>query len=304
MQETGDLRPANAGCRVRDWIQHIRQSAIPNSKSPIPNPPPNHRRRGLSLIELLVATTILALIAGALAALASAVQVGSQYNAGMGNALQHGRVGTERIQRALNEAPASNEFPGFLVLEEQIGIWKFPDTLVVWRPPGDPANPDGLPLISELVVFCPDPAAGNRLLEITVPADTRPVPAVDDLPAWQSTVFGMKTSGDARRVLLTDLLRMAMPTGVAGQTATPRGVARFQVELRPSEAQWNDFLAGALTWDEIAWAQDIHGTQSGLRQSWCRFELQLIADHVNDNSVDAGIPFFGTGAIYYSLQRP
>jgi hypothetical protein len=63
---------------------------------------------------LLLATTVLTLIAGALATLASAVQVGSKHNAGMGKALQHGRVAVERIQRALNEAPANNEFPGFL----------------------------------------------------------------------------------------------------------------------------------------------------------------------------------------------
>jgi hypothetical protein len=258
----------------------------------------------LTLIELLLATTVLTLIAGALAALASAVQIASQHNDGIGRALQHGRIAVERIQRALNEAPASNEFPGFLVIEEQLGTWRFPDTLVVWRPSGQPVDPDGRPRVDELVVFCPDADSPNRLLEITQPADARETPCVDDLTAWRDLIAALRVSPTARRVPLTDLLRTAMPTGIAGQTAAPRGAVRFHMRLRPSDTEWHDFVDGTLAWSDLAWAQGIHGTNSGLRQSWCRIELQLTADHVQDDSVEAAIPFFGSGALYYSLQRP
>jgi len=56
----------------------------------------------------------------------------------------------------------------------------------------------------------------------------------------------------------------------------------------------------------VPWVQDIHGPNTGLRQAWCRFELQLTPgedSRASDPNGDTAIPFFGSGAIYYQLER-
>ena len=135
-------------------------------------------RRGFSLAELLIAVAIMAVLAGAVGALAISVESGSAFSQGRAMATQHARVARDRIERTVREATANEQFPGFFVLTERIGSTKLPDTLVVWRPAGSPANPQGMPLMSELVVFTPDKNSPNRLLEVRAPGANRPAPAV------------------------------------------------------------------------------------------------------------------------------
>jgi prepilin-type N-terminal cleavage/methylation domain-containing protein len=251
----------------------------------------------MTLIELLVASAILAMLAGGVAALAVAVQTSSQAQQGRSLSLQHGRVSLERIQRALSDAHASEQFPGFVAVAES-GAW--PGTIVAWSPNGAAADPAGLPRVSELVTFCADPQSPGRLLEIRVPADQRPVPPLSDTAGWQSVLATIK--GDAaERIVLTNLLRVVpSPDGVG---SPHRSAVRFDVALRPSAAQWDEYRGGQLAWGDIAWAQDIHGGDRGLRQVWCRIELQLRSGDVDDHSADAVIPLFGSSALYYTLQR-
>ena len=109
-------------------------------------------RRGLSAVELLLASAILAMMAAVLGTLAGAVQESNRHDLGLRTSIQHGRVGTERIQRAIRQARANEHFPGCAVFGDSVGAWEFPDTLVIWRGDLTAANPDGLPLIRELVI--------------------------------------------------------------------------------------------------------------------------------------------------------
>src|SRR5688572_11269796 len=121
-------------------------------------------RRGLTLAELLVATSIMLMIAAAVATLAAAVQSTNDFCRGYTVAGQHARVALNRMERALRYAIANEQFPGCLVVSEQAGGQELPSTLVVWYPTGTAANRSGIPPVSELVVFCPDPAHPNTLL--------------------------------------------------------------------------------------------------------------------------------------------
>ena len=80
----------------------------------------------------------------------------------------------------MDGATANQQFPGVLILPDQDGTWTFPATLVVWHPSGSPANPTGLPLYSELVIYTHDPNSPNGLVELTTPGDrhipTTPTP--------------------------------------------------------------------------------------------------------------------------------
>ena len=262
------------------------------------------RRRGLTLLELLIAMSIMVIVIGTLGALARAVQLGSEYGEGHGTATQHGRVCLERIARVVNEATAGSSFPGFLVIPEEVNSWRFPDTLVVWHPESPPTDTDGLPLFSELVIYCPNPAAPGQLLEVTAPGDDRQVPSIDETARWASEIESIKASRDSRKIPLTNLLRTSMVSNVADYTE--RGAVRFESLLRPSADQWQQYESGSLDWDELPWVQGIYGSQTGLRQSWLRIEMQLmpgttVAD--NDPGGQQAIPFFGSAAVYYEMHK-
>ncbi len=266
--------------------------------------PATSPRRGLSLAELLISMSIMTIIAGTLGTLAMAIQMSSKYTRSHGAVVQHARVALDRIERTVREATATEQYPGLVVITETVGTWKFPDVLVVWHPSGAPVNPDGPPLFSELVIFCPDVDNPNRLLEITVPTDNRPVPPMSDSAAWSSAVAAIRQSDDAQQVELTDLLHVAAVSDANGP-ASRRGAVRFEAELHPTENELGEFRAAALAWEDIAWPQSIYGSEFGLRQAWCRIEL-LLAPPADDSSISANaqpIPFFGSAALYYELQK-
>src|SRR5690349_17194809 len=131
-----------------------------------------NRRKALTLIELLIATSIMAIMAGVLGGLALSVQMHSKHSQGHGEAVQHARVVLDRLQRTMNAATTSESFPGFFVVPISSAGYSLPENIVVWRPTGAVANPTGLPRWSEVVIYGPDPSAPNRLLEITTTSDT------------------------------------------------------------------------------------------------------------------------------------
>jgi hypothetical protein len=261
------------------------------------------RPKGLSLLELLIAISITSMVVVTLAALAKSVQVGTEYSEGHGSATHHARVVVDRITRTAREAHASRLFPGFIVLAEDVLSWNFPDTLVVWHPAGDPADPDGLPRFDELVVYCPHPKSPNRLIELTSPTDLRTVPPVADGAAWRSEIDAMKSSQASLRVELTDLVR----TAVVGELIdTPlRAAVRFQHRLRPSEEEWVRYRSGTLGWHDLPWVQGIYGSETGLRQAWLSMELQFVPRTSVGGSPGGSqsIPFFGSAALYYEMHR-
>jgi hypothetical protein len=252
----------------------------------------------------MIAMTIMTIMCGVLGSLAVTVQMQSQHSQAQGEAVQHARVALDRMQRALNEATNSPSFPGFFVVYDTVSGYQLPDTIVVWRPTGTPANPTGLPRWSEVIVFGPDPDAPNRLLEITHPGDTRTVPLLTDLAAWRSEVTALKRSAAATKTELTPLLRTANLSS-SGTTNTRAGL-RFDTRQRPDDAQWDEYKHGTRNWSDLDWVQGIYGTKTGLRQNWCSIELQLQPDGMVDldrTDSQTVLTFFGSAAIYQKLYQ-
>lgn len=272
---------------------------------------PTVRRAGLTLLELLIATTMMLMLAGVLGGLAAAVQTSADYSQGHGDATQHARVALERITRNVTQATAAAEHPGFAVVFDQIGPWQYPDTLLVWRPAGAPANAAGPPLVRELVIYCPNPSNPEQLLEITAPTDSRSLPLdsrIQQSP-WRQIVDDVKTSSASQRVVLTDLLRVASTAGKrssSSQANTLRGAVRFEQELRPSAVQWSQYRAGTRTWENLSWPQGVYGSRTGLRHAWLRIELQLMPGAPAagaDLEGHQAYPFFGSAAVNYEMNR-
>lgn len=260
-------------------------------------------RTGLTLVELLIAISIISLTALALGTLARATQISAAYVEGHSTAAQHARVTSERIQRAVQTCNASETFPGAVLFAESVGGVRFPDTLVVWKPDAgaNAADPDGLPRFSELVLFCPNPSVPKELLEITSRTDLRTVPALSNSSQWATELAALKTGNVSRKVVLTDLLRTASTT--TGGTA--RGCARFETVLRPSATELSSFRAGTTPWDELSWPQHWFGQTTGMRQTWVRWELQLMPNSRSGGAAadSLAIPFPGSAARYYDIVK-
>lgn len=272
-------------------MRHIRSRS---SSRPFPS------RRGMTLAELIMATGIMTIIAGGLAALAMTVDRGSARSSGRGAAVQHGQVVIERLERTLSAAHASPVFPGFAVFSEVTGKTTFPDTLVVWSPTDEPADPQGLPRVNEVIVYTPDPANPRRLLELSDPNDTRTVPPLTATDVWLQELAKFKVRSTTQRVQLTSLLRIARAADGNGSSVA-RACVRFDVRLSPSDTELAAYPSSK-SWSELPWVQDVYGENYGLRQAWCRFELQLMPVKKSLSEDPAGqtsVPFFGSAALYY-----
>jgi len=264
-------------------------------------------RRGLSLIELLSAMLVMSMVIGTLAAMSNAVHVSTEYSRGHTTAAQHARVAIERIQRAVRTAYATADYPGVGVIEDAVGVWGFPDTAVIWRPRVTPTTPaakpfhaDGPPRMNELVIFCPDPGEPHKLIELTAAdGDTREL----NMATLVTDVEALKISNTSKKVVLTDLLRTA---SVGSDPSTNlRGAVRFNLRISPSATAWADYKAGTTAWQDLPWVQGVHGSKTGLRQTWLRFELQLVPGEatVSDAGALRTTPYFGSAALYYELNQ-
>ncbi|NLE38403.1 MAG: hypothetical protein GX621_10300, partial [Pirellulaceae bacterium] len=206
----------------------------------------------------------------------------------------------ERITRFVNEATASNEFPGILVLERTEGGYNFPDTLVVWHPATTAFDPKGRPRFDELIVFGPSPDRPQEMLELTFPGNTGTVPPPTNQAAWSAVVDGLIGSSTTRRTVLTDRVRTASVDG-SGSAASRRACARFHVRLRPSDQELAAFTAEDVPWNELPWVQNVYGPTGGLRQALLRIELQLTPG--KSPSDRAGVTFFDSAAVYYVVDK-
>jgi hypothetical protein len=259
---------------------------------------------GLTLLELMMAMSIMTMVIGALAGLAWTSQEGFEYSEGYGAATQHARIALDRIARTVSKATANEQFPGCLAVAETVSSWRYPDTLVVWRPSGTAADPNGLPRYCELVIYCPSANNPKELVEITAPSDTRTVPAVANTSAWQSEIASIKTNTQSQVVKLTDMLRVCPISSTSN--APSRGAVRFETRLRPSQVEWDNFKNNLVNWKDMAWVQGCYGWQAGLRQVWVKVELQLTPGLPNgstDYANQVPVAYFGSACVYYQMRQ-
>ncbi len=262
-------------------------------------------RRGLSLTELLVASTIMVLIAGGMGSLAMTAHSANSYSRGRIVAAQHARVALDRIEQAIDRAVASEQFPVCLVVTEQIGSEELPQTLVVWSPETSAVDPAGLPRVNELVVFAPDPAQPGRLVEFRSPSDGSTAPAPADIAAWRTLTDGIKASQASEKIVVTDRLRTAPLSGPWSPALTAselRGALRFRRLMAPTEQQWAEYKAGTRSWSAVAWPLDSFRPTSGTRAVACQTELQIVSGDMASAAATA-VPFFGSALRTYELAR-
>jgi prepilin-type N-terminal cleavage/methylation domain-containing protein len=256
-------------------------------------------RRGVTLVELLVATALLSLIAVGLASFARTVEIGSDYGYGRATAAQHARVVLERIGRAVNQAQATEIDPGFAILSETYGTSRLADTLVVWT---SDANRDQLPQVHELTIFTPNGQAPGELIELSFPGDSRTVSLVNN-SGLKTLVDSLRSDANRRQVVLTNLLRTV---DLPEDSGRPHAAVVFSGFSRPSAAELASFRGGTTAWENLSWPQGVYGGKAGLRQGYVRFELQLMPGDgpaAAVRQIDETLPFFGSAAVYYEITK-
>ena len=322
---------------IRPQLQQELRSIYSKRFSPHPNPLPKGEGtfgidsemplhpRGLTLVELLLAMTILAMVVGTLAGLSHTAELGFEYCEGYGVATQHAQVALDRITRAIYGATANEQFPGCIVMADTINSWAYADTLVIWNPDwantirtGVKANPSvaaanlsGLPQYCELVIYCPHPTYPNQLVEIvSYASDTRTFSAAPATIApfssdstWLSQIAAIKTNAQSKIATVTSLLRFCPIANATGSAL--RGAVRFETRLRPSQDDWNNFKNNLINWTSLPWPQGYYG--------WQMAAPGLGADGIAAYPASANgsanpanqvpVPFFGSASLYYQMHR-
>ncbi len=258
------------------------------------------RRKGLSLVELLLASTAMAIIAGALGALAATIHATNDHCQAQGLALAHARTAWLRIRSNLEGAQASESFPACVVLSQTVAGKTFPETLVIWKPPTSAANPTGLPQVGELVVYTPNPQNPRELWEITHPGNSAAAPAASDTASWQTLLSALCTGVGPKRVVVTNRLHTAS-TNSNGASTNLRAAVRFRLALTPSETEWAAYRAGTATFSSLPWPLDLYGSKAGLRNVACFAEFQMATAAANDTA-ETAFPYFGAASLRYALQ--
>lgn len=282
------------------------------------------RRCGFTLVELLMAIAITGLVAVMAAVLTSAVSTGGQHVQASQQASQQALAALDAIRHKVATVHATANQPGVVVVQTSDNGWQFSDTLVLWLPAsGQPANPDGLPLVEELLLICPAPQNLRQLIQVRAVGDTREVSLWDlNTPEWQAELEQIKTSSTSQRSLLCQGLRVVTvsdgeesgappgappppsPPGFSNNNGTGQQAAGvlFSVRYAPSQQELEEVASGTRNWDQVAWPQGVYSASTGLRQVWVSVELQL-STQATDGGTEVVLPFFGSATRYYQVNK-
>ena len=253
-------------------------------------------RRGLTLAELLAATAILTLLAGAMGTLAYGVNTANDYCRGQTDAAQHARVVLERIRRNVQNSKASENFPACLVASTTVGSYDYPDRLLIWKSNGVAATATEYPKRSDLVVYTYNPSRPIELLEITTTDNT--ALTSNTQASLNAVVDSMLASANSTKTVISDKLSIAT-TGNGTSTllsallsdAASRGKVRFRIIMTPTASQWSEYKGTTRAWNNIDWPLDQYGTATGNRRVSCLTEIQMLADETGEKPA---VPFFGS----------
>ncbi len=132
----------------------------------------------MTLVELMVAASVMSLVAVTLGGLVQAVETSRTYVNGMQHASSQGQFSTERIKSAVRRSGMYRIGASSTVVGTAV-VWNFdrPEILVVWtggreESLSDRGTLNRLPYAREIVIYAPDPEEPHRLVEIAMPSAT------------------------------------------------------------------------------------------------------------------------------------
>lgn len=272
------------------------------------------RRRGLTLVELLIAGTVLSLVSLVLGGLVMAVQTAKAHTDGLEEATLQARAALDRIRFMVAEAgvyqvPGEPTTPGLAVVKHRWSVYDLPDVLVVWSGGrsgglGDAGLHRRRPRIDELVVYAPDSETPHRLVELAWPGNHSTIDFRD--ADFGRTIRSLVSSGEADSVLLCDRVRVSPLSGWLGASGSEVGNVRFDLTWTPEGSALSSASPGTEEWFDLPWVRGVVSPGSGLRQATLRMELQVEPREGQPSRGETrpiAVPFFGSASYRY-VHRP
>jgi Tfp pilus assembly major pilin PilA len=257
----------------------------------------------MTLVELMVAASVMSLVAVTLGGLVQAVNTARTYISAMQLASSQGQFTTDRIKSAMQRSGtyrvgSSSTIAGIAV------VWNSdrPETLVVWTGGREESLSDQgtlhrLPLANEIVIYTPDPDRAERLVEIVVPSASGTIDfAASD---FETRVRQLIANSDPdQRVTLCDRVRVAADG--TGKIAA----IRFEMEQSPDNSAISTTAPGTVNWRSLQWYGGISSSSAGLRHVLVRIEMQVLTDGTpGDPASDIAMPVFGSASRRYFFER-
>jgi prepilin-type N-terminal cleavage/methylation domain-containing protein len=267
--------------------------------------------RGFTLLELILALFITSLAVVSLSGLMLAVQSAWTVSKNYQEVGLQGRGILDRVrwmvaQTGTYRIGSGKVQLGLSVISRSVDGVLLPETLVVWsggRSGGiqqkrQPAV--SLPKINELVIFTPDPASPNHLVEILIASNSSTIDFADvNFAATIQSLISGSAAGD--RLTLTDRLR----TCRVSESGSLLGNLRFELLQLPSNEQVTTTTAGSDQWYALPWSQGMGFSRGGLRTAFVRLEIQL---ETVQGSVSVGqssptsLPILGSASVRYAYR--
>ena len=274
----------------------------------------NQRTRGFTLGEIIIAMTVTSIVSMVVSGLVVAVHKAWEHNKGLEDVGNQARATIDRMQYMIAHAgvykvAGQPTTLGLAVVSRRWAILDFPDVLVVWSGGrfggmSDAGILQRLPRMDELVIYAPDPGDPSRLLEITLPEDSRVIDFRD--PNFGRSIQSAIQSPDAESALLCDRVRRTRLPRLAGASQRfELANVRYELVLTPSDGELTGTSPGTKAWSELPWSQGIVSSDSGLRQATVRMELQVEPQEGQSSwipSKSVAIPFFTSASYRYVFQ--
>lgn len=261
-------------------------------------------RRAMTLVELTVSVAVMSLVAVVLGGLISAVHTGREHVGGVQEATAQGRFAVNRVRDAVArtgvyQIGAGSTVPGIGVVWTPGSPVDRPETLVVWTG-GRDASLAGqtltrLPKASELLIYAPDPAAPQRLLEFALPTATGDVDFTS--AGFAVLINQLIGSSAAEKVTICDRVRV----GSTGSGSAP--TVRFEIEAVPSDSQLAATAVNTPAWSALPWVNGSCSSTSGLRQITVRVELQPVTLRRAGTNDGPSLPVFGSAVRRYVHRK-
>lgn len=269
------------------------------------------RRRGFTLVELLMAGSIASMLTLALGGVVIAVQSARQHTINYEESTAQATAAWERVRYIASQAgvyqlSGQSTRLGLRVAYRDWGTYRLPVALVVWSGGRSGKLGSGnvltrLPQVRELLIVTYAPDAPQRLVELAFPGNSTEF----DFTAsnFDSTVSTLISSTGAERITLCDRLRVDSLSGGGQMTSPGVGNINFRIEMSPDDASVQSTTPGTQAWLDLRWAQSIASNSSGMRQATLHGEMQIEprGTAVAGNSI--AIPFFGSASYRYVHRK-
>ncbi len=268
-------------------------------------------RRGLTLVELMMAMAISSILIVALGGIVTATQSAWKHTQSIEDSQAQVTATFDRIKMMVAQAgvyQVSGQPPqvGLAVVTRPWNYVDIPDTLVVWSGGRNGGISDNgtltrLPKINELLIYTVDPGDPHNLVEIALPGDTTEIDFKSS--SFKNIIRSAINSADAESALLCNRLKKSQFYLGGAPWGPSTANLLFGIIKSPSDSSLSGVSPGTSQWINLPWPQGAASASSGLRQFSIYYEAHIeVAEQTSLNEANSttALPFFGSCSRLYA----